>query len=415
VRILLITPYLPHPRVGHGGGTAVRQMVRALAHRHEVCVLSLQRPGDPPAEEADLGPGVRLETVPFIDQGARAPVVRLRLTVSRGAAALRALVRRHPLYVTKYHHQPLLRRAVELVDELSPDAVQIEYLQLASVAMTLHHHRGEKQRPRLILDSHEHGALPRRRRAAEAAPLRRRRLLAEADAWDRVARQVSRYVDTMLCVTDQDRELLTAAGAGSLITVPLGVDVETLLPTRDVAPLPQLLFVGSFAHPPNRAAATLLCRRIWPALRDRLPGWRLVLAGPGSDDFLAAQTMPVAGVEALGFVDDLTAVFAASRLFVAPLFEGGGIKIKILEAMARGIPLVTTPIGAEGIATREDDVLAWAEDSDAFVAAVLDAVEHDDLAAERARRARRHVEKHFGWDAVVARLDAVYGASSGSS
>jgi glycosyltransferase involved in cell wall biosynthesis len=111
---------------------------------------------------------------------------------------------------------------------------------------------------------------------------------------------------------------------------------------------------------------------------------------------------------ATGFVDDLDHLFRDAALFVAPLGEGGGIKIKILEAMARGIPLVTTPIGAEGITRRDDDLVAWAEDPTAFAAAVVAAARDPKAASDRAVRARALVEEHFSWQAVVRRLEAVY-------
>jgi glycosyltransferase involved in cell wall biosynthesis len=140
----------------------------------------------------------------------------------------------------------------------------------------------------------------------------------------------------------------------------------------------------------------------------RLPGWELVLAGPGSDEFLARSPAPVDGVRATGFVDDLTELFRASGIFAAPLTEGGGIKIKILEAMARGIPVVTTPIGAEGIAERDQDLVAWANDPESFADALVKTAQRPADAMRRAERARRHVEEHFSWDAVVRRLETVY-------
>jgi len=414
VRILVVTPYLPHANVGHGGGTAVRQLVRALSGRHQVTVLSLKRASDPPGTDLDLGPGVRLETVMFRDRSARGVSDRIGLHLDRVRSAWLASRRRHPHYVAKYRHAALMARACELVDELAPDVVQVEYLQLADVAMELSRRRGPSDRPRLILDSHEHGALPLRRRAAGAAWWRRLPLEARALAWDRLARDVSRQVDAMLCVTEQDRALLAGIGAVNLVTVPLGVDTEALRPIRAADQQPQVLFVGSFAHPPNRAAAALLCDRIWPEVRRSLPSWTLVLAGPGSDDFLRQRARPAPGVDARGFVSDLAGLFAESRVFAAPLFEGGGIKIKILEAMARGIPLVTTPIGAEGIVDRDQDLVGWADDPGSFTTALLDAIQSPDRADERARRARVHVERMFSWSAVIGRLEEIYrrGASS---
>ena len=162
-------------------------------------------------------------------------------------------------------------------------------------------------------------------------------------------------------------------------------------------------------------AAELLVHRLWPQISARIPEARLVLSGRGSEEFLAAsgeaETWQNRRVEALGFVDDLTPHFRESRLFLAPLPEGGGIKIKILEAMARGIPTVTSPIGAEGIVTEADQVLYLAECDDSFVDAVL-AAYHDPDAAHRAARARVLIEEKFSWTAIVERLSAIYAEES---
>jgi len=410
MRILIVSPYLPHSRIGHGGGTAVRDLIRELSRRHEVCLVSLLRPGE--AELTDeIATGVTVETVPFRDRGVRGPG-RLLLAAGRLAALGRAIGTGRPYYVAKYANRALARRTIACAARFQPDAIQVEYLQLADVLRALRRWRDglppTAPRPRLILDSHELGSLPRRRRAEAAAGPRRAALLIEAAAWDRLARQASIWADTTVCVTAQDLALYRAAGGRNLVTVPLGIDTRALRP--EVAPVdpPQILFVGSFQHPPNRSAAQLLCDRIWPAVRSQLPGWRLVLAGPGSDAFLASRTRPLAGVSALGFVADLAPVFRASRLFAAPLFEGGGIKIKILEAMARGLPIVTTPIGAEGITSRADDLVIWAESVDEFAAALVAAAEDPTGATARAARARSHVERHFSWEAVTRRLERIY-------
>ena len=140
----------------------------------------------------------------------------------------------------------------------------------------------------------------------------------------------------------------------------------------------------------------------------RLPDWELVLAGPGSDTFLAGRPRPPTRIRATGFVDDLAELLSGCRLFAAPLTEGGGIKIKILEAMARGLPVVTTPIGAEGIVSAADDLVWLAPDGESFARHLLDAALDLEGAARRARQARLYVQKHFSWDAVVLRLEDVY-------
>lgn len=410
MRILIVTPYLPHPNIGHGGGTAVRQLVSALAQRHDVTVLSLLRPGEQDLVAATRGLGVSLETVPFLDQAARGRD-RALLIGQRLGSLTRALATREPYYVAKYAGSALAAAARRIITTFDPDIVQVEYLQLAHVLRDLRRWRttnGPTTRPYLVLDSHEYSALPRRRRAAEAGWVRRTLLRREAAAWDRLARRASRWADTMLCVTDQDRQLFTAAGAVNLATVPLGIDTPPFAREHTAAIPAQALFLGSFEHPPNRAAANLLCKRIWPAVDARLDGWQLLLAGPGSNRFLEELRPRPANVRALGYVADLDELFRRCRLFVAPLFEGGGIKIKILDAMARGIPVVTTPIGAEGITTADADHIGWATDVEEFVEAIIDAAESPKSGDERARRARLHIVDHFSWPAVVTRLETIY-------
>jgi glycosyltransferase involved in cell wall biosynthesis len=410
VKIMVVTPYLPHRRVGHGGGTAVRDLVTWLARRHEVLVASFERPGEDglASEVAELG--ARVATWPFRDARTAGPA-RLLLAGDRLRALLRARRSGFPHYVEKYHSPAAERWLAGLVREFAPDAVQFEYLQLALFCRGLRARRGAARTPRLVLNSHELGSLPRERRAAAAAGLARRRAAAEAAAWRRLQVAASGWADRTLCVTEQDRELYAAMGGRNLLTVPLGMDTEALVPVwaPPAAGPGEFLFVGSFQHRPNRLAATELVDRVWPALRPRLPGAVLLLAGRGSRRFLAGTDAAAAGdIRALGFVDDLTDLFRRCRLFLAPLPEGGGIKIKILEAMARGIPVVTTPVGAEGIAAADDDVLAIAEPGAAFVAAVADAVARPAACRARARRARERIEAHFSWDAITARLTEIY-------
>ncbi|HOX26595.1 MAG TPA: glycosyltransferase family 4 protein [Candidatus Krumholzibacteria bacterium] len=411
MRILVVSPYFPHPHVGHGGGTAVRSLIQELARRHDVRVVSLLRPGERGLAAAAADLGVPIETVGFPDRTARG-LERAALVAGRLQAIGRALVTGRPFYVAKYENAELARRTIACAESFAPDAVQVEYLQLAGLLRRLRRWRDERPagapRPRLILDSHEFASLPRRRRAAAAAWPQRAYWLAEAAAWDRTARQASTWADTTICVTEQDRALYQAVGGSAVVTVPLGVDTRRLRAERAPVDPPRVLFVGSFQHPPNRAAARLLCERIWPAVVAELPGWRLVLAGPGSDTFLAGMRPRPRGVAATGFVDDLAPLFRESRLFAAPLFAGGGIKIKILEAMARGIPVVTTPIGAEGITSGPDGLVWWAETPEAFVTALIAAAHAPAEAARRADRARDHVARHFSWESVVDRLERLY-------
>ncbi|MBK9302957.1 MAG: glycosyltransferase family 4 protein [bacterium] len=415
MRVTLLTPYLPHEAIGHGGGVAVRGMARALARRHEVTLVALERPGEAglAAPTAALL-GCRVTTVPFLDAGAASPGDRLRLAASRLGAGLRGLRRGRPYYVEKYRTAALAAAIVDAVAASAPDAVQCEYLQTALLLQDLARWRDReaaagRPAPRLFLSSHEMGSLPRARRAALTRnPLRKWLLQYQAAAWRRLQADASRWADAVFCVTDQDRDLLAACGGRGGVTIPLGVDTDaTRAVWRPDGP-PKLLFVGSFGHAPNRSAAEFLVDKVWPRIAQCDRNMSLVLAGGGPGPFLAALAARDPRISVPGFVRDLDALYRDCRLVAAPLTEGGGIKIKILEAMAAGIPVVTTPIGAEGIAGEQDRALWLAAPDDDFARTIRAALADPAEAAARAMRARRLIEERFSWAAIVDRLTAQY-------
>jgi glycosyltransferase involved in cell wall biosynthesis len=113
-------------------------------------------------------------------------------------------------------------------------------------------------------------------------------------------------------------------------------------------------------------------------------------------------------VTALGFVEDLTAQFRECQLFVAPLTEGGGIKIKILEAMAHGIPVLTTPIGTEGIVDPAEDAVLISKPDVAFAESMIQALRDPVGTKRRAQKARRIIEQRFSWSAITEVLTGIY-------
>jgi glycosyltransferase involved in cell wall biosynthesis len=229
-------------------------------------------------------------------------------------------------------------------------------------------------------------------------------------AWRRLQVAATRWADATFCVTNQDRDLLLADGGRRCHTVPLGIDTESITPVWAPEDPPRLLFVGSFAHQPNRTAAQFLVDKVWPEISKYKQDMEMILAGRGSRRFLAALGGGHRSIKALGFVEDLTDLYRRCRLFVAPLAEGGGIKIKILEAMAHGIPVATTPTGAEGICDAAEEALWICEPGDAFAGLVRDLLDRRDETAVRALRARAIIEERFAWPAIARRMTELYTA-----
>jgi glycosyltransferase involved in cell wall biosynthesis len=150
---------------------------------------------------------------------------------------------------------------------------------------------------------------------------------------------------TLVCSAADADELNQMFSTDSVIAVPnaLPSPMPSALPDE-----PNVLFLGTYDYPPNQLAAESLIHDIWPLVNKRYPQARLRIAGKAVDA-IRGHDRPPPGVEILGFVDDLDALYASTQLVVCPLLSGGGTRIKIIEAALRARPVVSTTIGAEGL------------------------------------------------------------------
>ncbi len=168
-----------------------------------------------------------------------------------------------------------------------------------------------------------------------------------------------------------------------------------------------LLFLGSFRHLPNRAALNWFLAEVMPRVLREEPDARLKVIG---SDPPAVHTIPDCGgaVELIGFVDDILRPFAECDIFVCPILSGSGVRVKLLEAFASGIPCVSTRIGAEGLSAEDGQYCSLADDPAGFAARVVALLRNPEDACAMAARAREFVAARHDTAAMSRRLEAVY-------
>src|SRR5262245_7128391 len=162
------------------------------------------------------------------------------------------------------------------------------------------------------------------------------------------------------------------------------------------------MFIGNFRHTPNRDAVAYFVGEILPRVAARLPGVRFLIVGSGRPPSIR-QASPA--VQVLGHVKDVDPVFDAARVFVAPLRYGAGVKGKIGQSLACGLPVVTTSVGAEGMALVDREHALIADGPEAFAQAVVELYGDPALWARLSAAGRRHVGTHFGRERTRALLD----------
>jgi glycosyltransferase involved in cell wall biosynthesis len=221
-------------------------------------------------------------------------------------------------------------------------------------------------------------------------------------------RQAARMAERMFVCSEEDQAHLARLGLPRLAVVPNAVDIPPAPVAQCHAPV--LTFVGGMGHAPNREAAERMARQIFPLIRARLPAAQLMIAGLGSDT-LPSRAVAPAGVTYLGFVPDIASLYAETAVFVCPMLNGGGTRIKLLDAAAHGLPVVSTHMGAGGIRFVDGESALLPDDNAAFAAACVRLL-GDPVAARRIGLAGRAVMQ-AGYDAlaVQAQLQEIFKAS----
>lgn len=365
MKALLLYPYLPFPGVTHGSGRVVAGLIRELRARCGVHVTLVAGGGT--LAERDAMRGAVDAYFPFdrVDVAGLDPVRRV---VEMGRTAWHERVLGTPRFAAKMLRASF-REALAAALRAGPfDVVQAEIGGLAGIADAL-----SASLPKVLVD-HEAGTPTGGTLADE--PETRAWVRRTYAAWDRVA-----------ALTEADARVLADVLGREVAVRPVGVEV----PPQDVAVEPDtVLFFGSAEHRPNLDALQRLADGIWPKVRAAHPRAELRVAiGTMPSDLEAA--LDRVGIRRLGFVHDIHACVARSAVVVAPVRRGGGIRIKNLEALAGGRPLVTTTLGASGIGIVDGLHARVVDDDDGFAEAVVDLLRRPTDAEALGRRGRAWV------------------------
>jgi polysaccharide biosynthesis protein PslH len=372
MRIAVVTHVMPHPP---DSGTRIRvaRIVRALRRRHEVTLLSLE-PGDAGAAASALG-------IPVAVHPARA---RRGLPPVAVAAETTAAVWR-------------------AVHDWRADAVHVQGTFGAAAAGL---HRGPRDVPAVI----DEGCVYHLSygRAAALAPTRLRRARGLLRTWRlrRFERALARRADAVVAVSADEAALVQGiAPATRVVVAPNGVDASALKPSP---PGDAALFVGLLSYGPNRDAMTWFTREVLPRLGAGGPEVLVAGRDPGPELESLARQAP--SLRLLGFVPDLAPLYARAGVFVNPMRGGGGTRLKMLEAMAAGKAVVSTTIGAEGLALTPGRDVVVADTAAEFAAAVRALLADGPRAARLGQAARALVETRYAWDVCLEPLESLYGS-----
>jgi polysaccharide biosynthesis protein PslH len=400
MRILTISDTVPYPPTS-GGRIRTYNLLRRIAEKEEVWLAALlQTP-----EDADS-----ISHLETFCNGVEAVPVQRQSPVAHLPGLLRYALKGYPLELKFIYSEILARRIRELVRTVEPDVVEIIHSEMALYLESLPPH--ERRRHVLTLQNIAFLQYDRIYRTERRAIVKARAFLHSRmmRAWE--PRYAARF-DRCITVSDADRDLLLDANpAIQARIVPNGVDVDQyqVLPVpaavlAGAAP-PSLLFVGTMNYPPGADAVLFFCEEVLPLIRRALGEVELWIVGREPPP--EVRRLEGDGVHVTGWVKEVVPYYRQSAVCVVPLRAGGGTRLKILEAMALGRPVVSTSIGCEGLDVVDGQHLLVADDAASFAEQTIRLLTDRSLYERMVASARSLVVRNYDWDAIADRQLEVY-------
>jgi glycosyltransferase involved in cell wall biosynthesis len=417
MNILILAPYPPYPPYG-GGAMRIYQLVRGLAARHTVTCLTFAP--DAAAEQA-LAPLHAICRVLVVrGPAARSPLGRAWTTLMSTLPDM-ALRNASGAYAAVLGQ--LLRD--ERFDVIQAESIEMAGYLLPAVSRQLsvaRSHGPRTNNTRLVLDQFN-AEFVLQRRAFLTDMWRPRRWHAAGYSlaqWLKLARyerQVMRRCNAVVAVSDEDRHTLHRLAPSTPIgIVPNGVDTahfsRTAVARERAGPFvlhnATLVFSGTLDYRPNIDAVGWFAHEVLPRIQARLPDVRLLVVGRRPAPALQARAA-AGSITLTGEVPDARPYIAGAAVYVVPMRIGGGVRLKLLEALALEAPVVSSNMGAEGVAGRHGgEHCLLADDPAEFASAVLHLID-DPAAGQRLGAAGRMlVCERYDWSALVPQLEALY-------
>ena len=371
-----------------GGKIRSYNILRQLARQHSITFFSFY---------AAHNPDVHAELKHMFDRVVTMP---LRIPAPKSFAemcdyAIR-LFSSEPYGITKYCRPEVRRRLRSLLEEENYDVILCDFMAVAGVIPW------DCATPKVLFTHNVEATIWRRHYEVASNVIWKAISWQEWRKMEAAERRYLRLADRVLAVSETDRDAFAAfLNAEKLTVIPTGVDVEYFQPLPGEETANSLVFTGSMDWLPNEDAIFYFTDAILPLIREHSPEVFLDVVGRNPSRKLQALAESEKSIRLTGWVDDIRPFVGRGSVCIVPLRIGGGTRLKIFEAMAMGKAVVSTSVGAEGLAVRSGENIVLADTPNDFAQAVISLLRDPGRRQQLGAAARTLVQKHYSWTIVA--------------
>jgi glycosyltransferase involved in cell wall biosynthesis len=397
LHVVIVDEELPYPPIT-GKRLRTFKLLKQLASRHRLTYIC-HRNTDPDEAQAAARAFGDLEMEPII--------VDRTVPAKRGLGFYARLAGNllSPLpYSVASHRSSALRQAVQSFQTANDvDLWQCEWTPYFESL------RGITGTPRLVMAHNVESLIWQRYMETESNPLKRWYIGKQWHKYERFERRAFAEADRIVAVSPEDAEIIANRfGAAHVDVVDNGVDTEYFRPRSGQRDQRRILFMGSLEWRPNLDAVDQLLNDIFPAVQKQEPSARLCLVGRNPPESLRNRVAGQANIEIHGNVPDVRPFLTQCGVMAVPLRIGGGSRLKILEALASGVPVVSTRVGAEGLCLESGTHLTVVETTGDMAEALVQAIREPAAARAQAECGRGRVLERYDWNLLADKLEQAW-------
>ncbi len=380
-RILIISPYFPFP-ARDGGKVRLYNLIKHLSKDNEIYLLAYIEPG---ADKSCVSLAEEFCSGVF-------PVIR--------EEEKRIIGEDIPRCVSFFYTQAMIDKLEQVLKKVNPDIVQLDFLIMTQYVKHI-------SRVPVFYTEHDMGLLDFNQ-SFHDRDLGDNERFFEWKKLVRYEKKILDYFHSVIVLTQRDKKLIENLNKSVKATIiPTGVDTDFYVPNvYNDTEEKSLVFVGHYKHYPNTDAIVYFVNKIFPKIVEKKSNIKLYVVGSGLTK--AVESLKSDNIIVTGEVEDIRKFLKRPNIFVAPVRLGGGIKGKVLEAMAMGVPVVASKEAVRGIDCFAEKYALVSDDTEVFANNVVKLLQNNDLYASLSGYGRKIVEENYNWKTIAEKLNRFY-------